>query len=57
MHELTRKAILWHLWREEPDRYRALSADAARFFARPADDWPAAVERLYHLAILSLIHI
>ncbi|MBK9094900.1 MAG: hypothetical protein IPM84_19460 [Anaerolineae bacterium] len=51
VHELTRQAILWHLWREEADRYRALSAEAAAFFDRPADDWPAAVERLYHRAI------
>ena len=50
VHEVTRAALLDHLWRERRDEYRTLSARAADYFARRDEpEWQ--IERTYHLLV------
>jgi tetratricopeptide (TPR) repeat protein len=50
IHELTRRLMLEHLWRENPDEFRALSARAAEYFARREENtWQ--IESVYHLIV------
>jgi len=50
IHELTRRLMLDHLWRDNPDEFRALSARAAEFFAG-TDEISRQVESIYHLIV------
>ena len=38
LHELTRRLMLEHLWRDNPDEFRALSARAASYFSKLGED-------------------
>ncbi len=50
VHQVTRTAMLDHLWHEQHDKYVALSARAATYFAgRDESEWQ--IERAYHLLI------
>jgi tetratricopeptide (TPR) repeat protein len=51
IHERTRKLMLSHLWQENAEKFRLLSARAAEYFARssrPEDQ----IEWLYHLIVV-----
>lgn len=50
IHELTRKVMLDHLWIENPDEFRELSASAAEFFST-FDEPEAQIESVYHLMV------
>lgn len=50
IHELTRKVMLDHLWRNDSEEFRAISARAAEYFS--GDDKPERkIEWLYHLVV------
>ncbi len=51
VHELTRRLMLDHLWRNNPDEFRALSTRAAEFFTQGEENAPLRIEKCYHLVI------
>ncbi len=52
VHEVTRAAMLDHLWREQHDEYVTLSARAAAYFAEQGDGEPERqIEHIYHMLI------